>query len=292
MENAPDIWFPHLGIEIQSISRVAFTIFGFKIYWYGLLIVLGVICATCLGIHEAKRTDQDTDQYYDILYYGLGPCLIGARLYYVIFSWDYYRNNPLKIFAVWEGGLAIYGGIITAFIVGYVYARIKKLNLPLFTDTGAPCLLVGQAIGRWGNLINREAFGGYTDSLFAMRYLKDSVDNALITTDIASHIINARGAEYIQVHPTFFYESMWNIGLLILITLYKRHKKFDGELTLMYLGGYGLGRLWIESLRVDQLKLFNTGLAVSQLLSAVLVLVCAAVYIHCRRKIQTKELNE
>lgn len=293
MENAPDVWFPHLGIEIQSISKIAFRIFKLEVHWYGLLIVLGIILATFFVTNEAKRTGQDPDNYFDMLYYGLAPCLIGTRLYYVIFSWEYYKDNLLKIFAVWEGGLAIYGGIITAFIVAIIFTRKKDISFALFADTGVSGLLIGQAIGRWGNLINREAFGGYTDSLFAMRYIRDTVDSSLITPDIMNHIINSRGAEYIQVHPTFLYESLWNISLLILITLYKRHKKADGEIMLIYLGGYGLGRFWIEQLRVDQLKFFSTGLAVSQLLSALVAVSCAVAFIYIRIKQNriTKEAN-
>ena len=170
MGNMPEIWFPHLGIQIEHLSRVIFQIFGYDVYWYGVIIASGVLIALAFAIREAKRTRQNAENYVDIALFGVIFSVIGARLYYVLFSWKLYIDEPLKIFALREGGLAIYGGIIAGVITVIVYTKIKKLNFWLVADTTAPSLILGQIIGRWGNFFNREAFGGYTDNIFAMRY--------------------------------------------------------------------------------------------------------------------------
>lgn len=282
MNQAPEIWFPYLGIQINHLSRVAVTVFGVELYWYGIFIVCGVLAGLIMALREAKRTGQDPDLYFDFLFVALVCALIGARLYYVIFSWDDYKDNLIKILAVREGGLAIYGGVIGGFLAGFVYARRKKVKFGLFADTGAPCFLIGQAIGRMGNFFNREAFGGYTDNLFAMRYLREQVYAA--SPAVLNRLVLAEGAEYIQVHPTFLYEALWNLAVLLFIVLYRKHKKFDGELALLYLLGYGLGRFWIESLRTDQLLLFHTAIPASQLLSALLVIGSLSIIAYFRKK--------
>ena len=173
----PEVWFPNLGIEIQKLDNVAFNIFGLEVYWYGLIIGIGILSGLLLAVHEAKRTGQNPDDYMDFVLVAIVACVIGARLYYVAFSWDNYKDNLMSIFALREGGLAIYGGIITAVICAILFTRYKKMNFWLFADTAAPSLILGQIIGRWGNFFNREAFGGYTDGLFAMRYIKDQTYN-------------------------------------------------------------------------------------------------------------------
>lgn len=279
MGNMPEIWFPHLGIKIEHLSRVIFQIFGYDVYWYGVIIGSGVLLALALAVHEAKRTQQNPENYVDIALFGVIFSVIGARLYYVIFSWEFYVNEPLKIFALREGGLAIYGGIIAGIITVIVYTKVKNLNFWLVADTAAPSLLLGQIIGRWGNFFNREAFGGYTDNIFAMRYLKEQVHN--IAPSVLEKVITVNGIEYIQVHPTFLYESMWNMGVFVLLFIMKKRKKFNGEIFGLYLLGYACGRVWIEGLRTDQLKIAN--FAVSQLLSAVLI-VGAIVLLWYRNK--------
>ncbi|NDO46906.1 prolipoprotein diacylglyceryl transferase [Clostridium sp. MD294] len=267
MGNMPEIWFPHLGIKIEHLSRVIFQIFGYDVYWYGVIIGSGVLVALALAIHEAKRTQQNPENYIDIALFGVIFSVIGARLYYVIFSWEFYASQPLKIFALREGGLAIYGGIIAGIITVIVYTKIKKLNFWLVADTAAPSLLLGQIIGRWGNFFNREAFGGYTNNIFAMRYLKEQVHN--VSASVLEKVVTINGTEYIQVHPTFLYESMWNMCVFVLLFIMKKRKKFNGEIFGLYLLGYACGRVWIEALRTDQLKIAN--FAVSQLLSALLI---------------------
>lgn len=280
----PEIWFPNLGIEIDHLSRVAFTVFGKEVYWYGILIGTGVFLGILLAINEAKRTGQDPDTYLDFVLYALVFSIIGARLYYVLFSWEYYSQNFVKIFAFREGGLAIYGGVIGGVLTAWVYSKIKKLDFLRLADTVAPSLILGQVLGRWGNFFNREAFGGFTDNLLAMRYQLSQVRLGDISDQTLSQLQVVNGIEYIQVHPTFLYESLWNLGVFALLIYMSRHKKFQGQIAGLYFLGYGLGRVWIEGLRTDQL-IFG-GFAVSQILSAILI-VAASIFLVWKGK-QTK----
>ena len=280
--NAPEVIFPNLGIVISKLPRVAFSIGPLPIYMYGICIVIGVAVATWVATIEAKRVGHNPDIYLDFLFYALIFGLIGARIYYVVFRWDDYKDNLWNIFALREGGLAIYGGVIAALITAVIYTRVKKLAFWPFVDVCAPSLVLGQAIGRWGNFFNREVFGHYTNSLFAMRYLVDQVNDK--PASVMDHVVQAYGAQYIQVQPTFLYESAWNLLVFVLLVIYSRHKKRDGEIILLYLFGYGLGRFFIEGMRTDQLFLLRTGIPVSQLLSAALV-VFSVVAIFVRRRL-------
>ena len=266
----PEIWFPNLGIEIDHLSRTAFTVFGQDIYWYGIFIGLGVILGVLLALHEAKRTGQNPDTYLDFIIYAMIIAIIGARLYYVIFSWDFYSQHPEKIFAIREGGLAIYGGIIGGVLTAIVYSHVKKKNFWVMADTMAPSLILGQMLGRWGNFFNKEAFGGFTDNLFAMRYQLSQVRASDVTPDILQNLVTVNGVDYIQVHPTFLYESFWSLCVFIILLILQRKKKFNGQVCATYFFGYALGRVWIEGLRTDQLCIGNV--PVSQALSAVLIL--------------------
>ncbi len=282
----PEVWFPYLGIEIEKLNGVAFTIFGFQFYKYGIIIGMAIVLATLLVLHEAKRSGQNPDIYVDFAMYAIFLSIIGARIYYVIFSWEMYRDNPMKIFAFREGGLAIYGAVIAGIATGFVYSKVKKQNFLVMADTVLPSLMLGQMIGRWGNFFNREAFGGYTDGIFAMRYIKDQVGH--VTKEVAENTVIVNGVEYIQVHPTFLYESLWNLCWLIFLLVLRRRKKFNGQIGALYLIGYGLGRVWIEGLRTDQLIIGNTGIAVSQLLSAFLIVFGIVVYIFLKKRGQTE----
>lgn len=282
--DTPEIWFPNLGIKIQHLSRVAITIFNIDIYWYAIIIVTGILCGLLLAQHEAKRTNQNPDIYWDFTIIAIFVSVICARLYYVIFSWDSYKNNLIKIFAIREGGLAIYGGIIGGAITAIIFCKLRNIKLGVLADVAAPSLLLGQIIGRWGNFVNREAFGGYTDSLFALRYKLEQVSN--VPPSVFDKKILYNGVEYIQIQPTFLYESLWNLIIFILLMLYKRNKKFDGEIFILYLLGYSLGRVWIEGLRTDQLMLGSTSIAVSQLLSAILIVITIILLIYKRIKLK------
>ena len=275
------IRFPHLGIEIAHMSK-SVSIFGFSIAYYGIIIGIGMMAGIVVALLEAKRTKQNTDQYIDLAIFGIISAIIGARLYYVIFEWDYYSQHLLEIFNTRRGGLAIYGGIIGAVICVIIFSKVRKLSAWQLCDTACLGLITGQIIGRWANFVNMEAFGGYTDNLLAMQL---NVNEAYYTTpDLLERAVTVDGMQYIQVHPTFFYESLWNLGVLIVLLLYRNHKKFTGEVFLMYIAGYGLGRFWIEGLRTDQLLIPGIGFPVSQLLSAVLVIAAAGLIIYRRRK--------
>ena len=272
--NGADIRFVHLGITINHLKS-SISVFGFRIAFYGIIIGIGMLAGQGIAQSDAKRRGQDPELYLDFALYAIICSIIGARLYYVIFEWDYYKNNLLQIFNLRAGGLAIYGGVIAGTITMIVYTRMKKVSFFSMADTGVLGLVTGQIIGRWGNFFNCEAFGGYTDSLLAMRIRRALVNDNMLNADVLSHKIVENGVEYIQVHPTFFYESCWNLCLLLFMLWFRRYKKYDGQMLWIYLLGYGIGRFWIESLRTDQLILFGTGLPVSQALSLVLILVAA-----------------
>lgn len=271
-----DIGFPGLGITFHNVPS-GFYIFGFKIAFYGMIIALGMILGYLVAEWQARKTGQNPDLYLDFALIAIPIAVVCARLYYVIFSWDMYRDNLLEIFNIRNGGLAIYGGVIGAIVVAYGFAQVRKVNFGQLLDTAAPGLIAGQIIGRWGNFFNCEAFGGYAgDSLFAMQ-LPWSVakEHMSLASALAMEQYVQNGT--ILVHPTFFYESMWNVGVLILMLLYAPHKKFHGEIIFIYLAGYGLGRFWIESLRTDQLLLWGTKIPISMALSGILFLGASAV---------------
>ncbi len=258
-----DIAFPHLDIYLENVPKT-FSLFGFDVAFYGLIIGIGIMAGILMAVHIAKVSGQNPDIYWDFAIYAIFFSVIGARLYYVIFAWDKYKGNLLKIFNLRNGGLAIYGGVIAAFITLFVFTKVKKQNFFQMGDTGVYGLILGQIIGRWGNFANRECFGQYTDSLFAMRLPVVAVRSNEITAEMADHV--TEGINYIQVHPTFLYESVGNLLILIFMLLYRKRSKFHGEICLVYLGGYGILRFFVEGLRTDQLWIPHTTLAVSQLL--------------------------
>lgn len=286
--NGTDIAFPNLGIYLNNVPD-GFSIFGFRIAFYGVIIGIGVMCGVLMAAYVARRENMDPDLVWDFAIYAIIFSIMGARIYYVIFEWDMYRDNPAGIFNLRNGGLAIYGAVIAAFLTLFVYTRVKKQSFLQLVDVCVPGLILGQAIGRWGNFTNREVFGGYTDNLLAMRLPVDAVRTRDITEQLRVHI--AEGTNYIQVHPTFLYESLWNVALLCLMLAYHKHKKFRGEIWLLYLGGYGLGRFWIEGIRTDQLYLTGTTVPVSQLLAiiCVVVAVVADVIVRIRIRNRSKE---
>lgn len=278
-----EISFPNLGIYLKNVGK-SIDLFGIEIAYYGIIIGTAILLGFWIAAREAKRTGQNPENYLDMGIIGVIAGIVGARLYYVIFSWDMYKDNLLDIFNLREGGLAIYGGVIAAVINVLVLAKVKHLSAPQIFDTIAMALLNGQMLGRWGNFFNREAFGGYTDSLFAMRLPLDAVRSSDVTEQMRRHIERIDGVSYIQVHPTFLYESLWCMVLLIILFAYRKHKKYEGELFLMYLFGYGLGRFWIEGLRTDQLLLPGVGIAVSQLLAGAIVVGTGAAMLYLRKK--------
>lgn len=276
--------FPHLGIYLDNVPK-NFTVFGFTIALYGAVIAVGMAAGLWMALRVAKKYGHDPELVWDYFLYGIFFGLLGARIYYVVFSWDYYKDNLLDIFNLRKGGLAIYGGVIAAFLTLYIFCRKKKVNYFTLVDICVPGLALGQAIGRWGNFFNREAFGEYTDCLFAMRLPEAAVRPHEITEAIAAHAVD--GA--IQVHPTFLYECLWNLAVVAAMLIVWKYKKFEGEIALVYLGGYGLGRSVIEGFRTDQLHLGGTQIAVSQLLAVVLVIFSVVTYVVVMGKKRRKD---
>ena len=266
------IIFPNLHITLENVGKT-FTVFGIDIAYYGLIIAIGMLLGVALILHEAKRCGKNEDDYLDLCIYTIIFAVIGARLYYVILSWDLYRDNLLNIFNIRQGGLAIYGGVIAGIITGYIVCRIKKMRFLETADMVVLGLLVGQILGRWGNFFNREAFGQYTDGLFAMQLPLNAIRSMDdVTTEMLNHVELIGGDRFISVTPTFLYESLWNLALLCILLLLRKRKQFDGQIFFLYLLGYGIGRFWIEGMRTDQLLLWNTNIPVSQALAALLVI--------------------
>ena len=278
-----DIAFPNLGIYLKNVPKTI-MIGNFGIALYGVVIAIGMILGLTLAARIAKKTGNDPDVIWDLAAPLLIFSIIGARIYYVIFMWDFYKDDPIQILNLRGGGLAIYGGIIAGVLTLYIYCRAKKQKFPLVLDFVIYGLLVGQILGRWGNFFNREVFGEYTNNLFAMRIPAVMVRERDISASIAAHM--TAGTNYIQVHPTFLYEGMWNLALLILLYLYLEHKKFDGEIALLYFAGYGIGRAWIESIRTDQLYITGTSIPVSLALGIVMAVVSIAADVLIRGKIR------
>ena len=261
-----DLKFVNLGITIEHmVSSV--NVFGFRIAFYGIIIGIGMLLGIMLAAWDAEDRGLGEDVIYDHVFWVIVIGIMGARLYYVFFQWDAYKDDLLQILNLRAGGLAIYGGVIAGITTLYVLCRRKKLSFLDVADSLILAVLVGQILGRWGNFFNCEAFGRYTESLFAMRIRKAIVNPIMIDAELLEHIIIENGTEYIQVHPTFLYESFWNFCLLMFLLWYRKRKKFTGEIFLLYLCGYGLGRCIIEGLRTDSLLIPGTGIAVSQLLA-------------------------
>ena len=271
------ISFPGLGIEPFHIDEVAFTLFGRPVAWYGILITCGMILAVLYALHICKFEGISSDDIIDFAFVVIVCGVLGARLYYVIFKWDSYivtdaQNFLMNIWetlknvvAVWEGGLAIYGGIIAGILTALVYARKRKLKFIKLLDILAPCVWIGQVIGRWGNFINMEAYGGETSLPWRMGLLYSYLDNGV--WDVEKY-----------VHPTFLYESLWNLTALVLVLIFYKKKKFDGQICSIYFMWYGFGRMLIEGLRTDSLMLGNLRISqgvgfVSLILGIVLTIV-------------------
>ncbi len=287
-----NIDFPNLGIHLKNVPD-GFTLFGVEIKLYGVVIAIGFLAAFWVASHEAKRTGQDAQMYLDFLRVAIIPSLLGARLYYVIFSWsDYFREGStfwetfLRVINIRQGGLAVYGGLIAGILTCLIFAAKKKVSFFTMMDTLAVGIPLAQAIGRLGNFFNREAFGSYTDSLFAMaipveyyqtRGTLTGLTNAgIITDEMLQNTVD--GA--IWVHPTFLYECVWSLLLFAFLLVWTKKKRFKGEILSIYVFGYGLGRFFIEGLRTDPLMIGSTNLRVSQLLALCLVVASAAFFIY------------
>jgi phosphatidylglycerol:prolipoprotein diacylglycerol transferase len=269
--------FPNLHIYLNHVGK-NISIGGFSIAYYGIVIAFGMLAGLGIASWKAKQTGQNPDTYFDLAIIAIICSLIGARIYYVVFRWDIYKGDLVSILNIRQGGLAIYGGVIAAILTTFIFSKVRKIPFGRLCDTAGLGLILGQIIGRWGNFFNREAFGGYTDNLLAMQLPVSAVRAEDLTEELLGHTTVVDGITYVQVHPTFLYESLWNLALLILLLVFFNKRSFEGEVFLWYLLGYGVGRFWIESLRTDQLLLPGIGYPVSRVV-AVLLATAAVVWI-------------
>ena len=263
------IEFPGLGLKF-TIDPVAFRFLGISVHWYGIIIAFGFVLSIFLAAKDSKKYNINKNDIFDLILFVLPLSIIGARLYYVIFSFGNYINNPIEIFMIWHGGLAIYGGIFTAIIVAYFFAKKRKIGILKLFDFLIPYLALGQAIGRWGNFVNQEAYGTQTRLPWRM--------------EIYDVMIGQR----IAVHPTFLYESLWNFVLFAFLIWFRKRKKLEGEVMALYLALYGFARLFIEGLRTD--SLYFASFRISQILAGLFFIVFSLIFIYRRIKLHMKEL--
>jgi phosphatidylglycerol---prolipoprotein diacylglyceryl transferase len=240
------------------MNPVAFEIFGLSIRWYGIILSTGIMVAIFLATREAKRLGKNPEYIIDLSLWCIPAAIIGARLYYVLLEWDYYNGDIMRMINTREGGLAIHGGLIGAILTGYIFTKIKKISFWETADIVAPSIVIGQAIGRWGNFANGEAHGGPTSLPWGI--LVDGI----------------------RVHPTFLYESLWNLGVFAILILHRKKKKVDGEIFLLYGILYSVGRFWIEGLRTDSLMFF--GMRAAQLISLAIIVVFSATFYYIRNR--------
>lgn len=272
--------FPGLGLE-YTLNRVAFTIGPVTIYWYGIIVAAAFLAGICYALWRVKEFGIDGDRMIDVTIVGAIGGIVGARLYYVAFSWDQFKDEPVRIFMTWQGGIAIYGGIIGAFLFGLMMCKLRGVRMLPMLDLAAGGLILGQAIGRWGNFVNIEAFGGNTTLPWGMT-------SPSISSYLSSHLedlsaIHMNIDPSLPVHPTFLYESLWCFTGFIVIAVYTKHRRFDGELLLLYTAWYGLGRSVIEGLRTDSLLLGT--IRISQLLAILCVIGALTTWVLVRSKI-------
>lgn len=280
--------FPGLGIEPFHMDRIAFSLFGIDVNWYGLIITCGMILAVLYALWHAKHEGVKSDDIIDLALALIFCGVIGARLYYVIMEFDQYLvsggtflqnlgGTLYNCIAIWNGGLAIYGGIIAGFLAAMVVARAKRIPFPVIADIAGPAVMVGQIIGRWGNFVNVEAFGAETTLPWRMGVLYSFNDGVSFVSEKF-------------VHPTFIYESLWNLLGLILITYFYKKKKFHGQMFLTYMTWYGFGRMLIEGLRAD--SLYVGSIRISQLVGFVTFVVGAVLIIYNLQRVKKKSLSE
>ncbi len=282
--------FPGLGLQF-TINRIALQLGPFTVYWYGLIVTLGVVLGIGYTVRRGKAFGLNPDRTLDVMMYSVLVGFVGARIYYVAFTWDYYRLHPEEIIRIWEGGIAFYGGVIAGVLFGLLLCRIWKIRYLRMADFAMSGVLLGQSIGRWGNFVNVEAFGSYCTGV--QRMVSPHIDAylhanpSLLPGFTEEQVLSMTE---IPVHPTFFYESMWLLLGFVLLALYTSRRRYDGELALLYFFWNGLGRFWIEGLRTDSLMLGSV--RVSQLLAAVLVVVSAVLLLWANSRCKAGTLPD
>ena len=272
--------FPGLWGLIFTVNRVAFEVFGIPIYWYGIIIAAGFLLAVLLGMRDSTKFGLEPDNVIDLVLYAAPVAIVCARLYYVIFSWEDFRYDLLQIFNTRRGGLAIYGGVIGALAVAYIFARKKKIGVLKLLDFGSPYLILAQGIGRWGNFINQEAYGTNTTLPWGMT--SDTIKKELFENMDKLQAMGINVDPNIPVHPTFLYESLWNVATFFFLIWFRKRKKLNGEVFFLYMILYGVARFFIEGLRTDSLMLGS--LRISQLLAAVFAIALTVVFFVRRKK--------
>jgi phosphatidylglycerol:prolipoprotein diacylglycerol transferase len=246
--------------DIQPLSRVALELGPITIYWYGVIIGFGALLGLWLAVRESNRRGLPKDTFVDVVLFAVPIAIVSARIYYVIFQWDYYKENLGETFAIWEGGIAIHGALIGSILTAYIFAKVRDISFWKLVDIAAPSIILGQAIGRWGNFMNQEAHGGEVSREF------------LESLFLPEFIINQMYIEGTYYHPTFLYESIWNFAGLFLLLFLRRVNLRRGELFFSYVIWYSIGRFFIEGLRTDSLMLTDT-LRIAQVISIVLIVV-------------------
>ncbi len=275
MYSSYDISFPSFGVTVKA-SRVAFSFFGKSIYWYGVIIAFGFDLAVLYILKRCKSFGVNQDDFLNCLLIGTPAGVICARIYYVVFNYSAYAGDLAGIFRIWEGGLGMYGVVIGAALSVIIYCRVKKVKMLPILDLVVLGLLIGQTLGRWGNFMNREAFG----------LIPQGASGALRSVLEFFRMDFVNGADRISVQPTFLYESVWNLAGFIVLHFASKKRKFDGQTALMYLAWYGFGRFFIEGLRTDSLYLFSTGIRVSQLVAAITCVCACAILAYVLIKVK------
>lgn len=265
--------------SVVPLDRVFLEFGPFTIYWYGIIIATGAVLGLWLAMKEAERLSLKKDLLIDFVVYAIPIAIVSARIYYVVFEWKSYVNGPLwRLFAVWEGGIAIHGAIIGGVLTAIVFSRVRKISFWQLADILAPSLILGQAIGRWGNFMNQEAHGGLL------------LEGSFIYDILPEFIINQMTINGVSYHPTFLYESVWNIIIFVLLLLLRKSNPLRGEVFLTYLMGYSIGRFFIEGMRTDSLYIVGN-LRTAQLVS-ILLIIGSIIYIIYHRKTTKVRYNE
>lgn len=272
------IRFPGLDLALSYVPR-SFQIFGMEFTIYGVLIAIGALLGMGLVTLEAKRSGEDQNKYLDMTIISLLFSVVGSRLFYVAFSWELYKGNLNEILDFRNGGYAFYGGLLAGCCAAAVFCKLAKMSFWRAADIASMGILLGQIIGRWGNFFNRESFGEYADFPWVMQLPLSAVRSGEVSGNMRDNLLTIDGISYIQVQPVFLYESLWCLILLLLLLALRRKKRYEGELFMIYLAGYGLGRFFFEWLRTDKLYIPGTKLGISLIISAALFIICTPVVI-------------
>lgn len=275
------ILFPYLGIKFAHVGK-AITIFGYDITFYGILTGIALLAGVGIVLLEVNYNRKNTEEYLNYMFLAILSGIVGARIYYVLFSFETYKGHLGSIFNLHKGGMEFYGALIGVIIMTLVYSFLKNESAGEMLDMMTGGILIFQVISCWGNFFNRESFGEYTEKVFAMKIPIDSVRTVDVTDRMRNHIDMIGGIRFIQVHPVFLYEMLWCIGLIIVLLLYRQYQKSEGELFLIYLFGYGIGSFWMEGLRTDALRFWGSDFRVTRGVCVISIVAAVIIYIYLR----------